>query len=94
MKVNNKAKKKEQEFEEKDLNGVTLRVYPSGAASINIATSENNSVVIKGWIRSGKDGSFFAFPSHKYKDEYYNDAYVMGDMLKATIETLVAEVVE
>lgn len=88
-----KSKKKEAEFNEAKMNGVTLRLYESGAASLNFEVAGGN-LIVKGWVKESKNGYFFAFPSHKYKDEYYNDVYTMGDDLRNTIVMLVAELTE
>lgn len=89
MKKNNEEKK----FEEQSLNGITLRVYESGFASIKVS-HDAGDIIINGFIRESKGHKFFAFPSHKYEDNYVNDVYVIGDDLKHIIESLVDSIVE
>lgn len=78
-------------YDEATLNGITMRVYESGFASLNVSLKEGN-IIIKGAIHEGKDGWFFSFPSYKdSKGKYHNQAYAMGDDLKTDIEILVKQ---
>lgn len=96
MKLNTQKTQKTQKndnFEESTLNNITLRVYPTGSASLSVPV-DGGTFIIKGFIRDSKKGKFFAFPSHKYKDNYYNDVFTMGDDLRTTIEILINTVCE
>lgn len=88
MKISKNNTKKA--YEEKTLNGVTLRVYESGFASLAWDV-EGGTVVINGFVRESKKngGYFFSFPAYKSGDEWHNNAYVIGDDISATIKLLV-----
>lgn len=88
MKIQKKAT--EKTFEEKTLNGVSLRVYESGFASLSWDVT-GGTVVINGFIRESKKngGHFFSFPAYKNGDKWSNNAYVIGDDISATIQRLV-----
>lgn len=97
MKVQNKKQENRKQYEEKTINGLTMRVYESGFASLSIDVN-GGTLVINGKIRFTKDGApFFAFPSYKGTDDkYYNHVYTIDDdesELKDTIETLVKSLV-
>lgn len=100
MKVQNKKQETKKQYEESTLNGLTMRVYESGFASLSIDVN-GGTLVINGKIRFTKDGTpFFAFPSYKGTDDkYYNHVYTLDDedgesTLKDTITTLVSSLVE
>ena len=100
MKVQNKKQETKKQYEESTLNGLTMRVYESGFASLSIDVN-GGTLVINGKIRFTKDGApFFAFPSYKGTDnKYYNHVYTLDDedgesILKDTITTLVNSLVE
>lgn len=97
MKVQNKKQENKKQYEEKTINGLTMRVYESGFASLSIDVN-GGTLVVNGKIRFTKDGApFFAFPSYKGTDDkYYNHVYTIDDddsELKDTIETLVKSLV-
>lgn len=97
MKVQNKKQENKKQYEEKTINGLTMRVYESGFASLSIDVN-GGTLVVNGKIRFTKDGApFFAFPSYKGTDDkYYNHVYTIDDddsELKDTIETLVESLV-
>ena len=92
MKIQKKAK--EKTFEEKTINGVSMRVYESGFASLSWEVT-GGTVVINGFIRESKDGGFFfSFPAYKNGDKWSNHAYVIGDDITATIKLLVDTLTE
>ena len=103
MKVQNQKQEKKQEkkqYDESTINGVTMRVYESGFASLSIDIN-GGTLVINGRIRFTKDGApFFAFPSYKGTDgKYYNHVYTVDDSdgesgLKDTITALVTSLVD
>ena len=99
MKVQNQKQEKKQ-YDESTINGVTMRVYGSGFASLAVDI-DGGTLVINGKIRFTKDNKpFFAFPSYKGDDgKYYNHVYVVEEddrdgTLKDTISTLVHTLVE
>ena len=100
MKIQNKKQEKKKQYDESTINGVTMRVYESGFASITIDVN-GGTLVINGKIRFTSEGApFFAFPSYKGTDgKYYNHVYVMEDDdnengLKDTLTMLVNSLVE
>lgn len=100
MKVQSKKQETKKQYEESTINGLTMRVYESGFASLSIDVN-GDTLVINGKIRFTKNGApFFAFPSYKGSDEkYYNYVYTIDDgdgesALKDTIAALVTSLVE
>jgi hypothetical protein len=100
MKVQNKKQEQKKQYDESTINGLTMRVYESGFASLSIDVN-GGTLVINGKIRFTKDGApFFAFPSYKGTDgKYYNHVYTLDDgegesALKDTITALVSSLVE
>ncbi len=100
MKVQNQKKQEKKQYDENTIDGVTMRVYESGFASLAINVS-GGILVVNGKIRFTKDGkAFFAFPSYKGDDgKYYNHAYTVDDTdgentLKDTIAMLVNSLVD
>jgi len=95
MKMSKKEAKKN--YEEKEIGGITMRIYESGFAPISIQLGDaDNKLIINGSIRQSKNGNYFySFPSYKDKEgNYQNQAYVMGDKAKADIQALVDALVE
>ena len=87
-------KSKEKTYEEKTINGVSMRVYESGFASLSWEVT-GGTVIINGFIRESKDGGFFfSFPAYKNGDKWSNNAYVIGDDITATIQLLVDTLTE
>ena len=100
MKVQNKKQETKKQYEESTINGLTMRVYESGFASLSIDVN-GGTLVINGKIRFTKDNApFFAFPSYKGTDgKYYNHVYTLEDeedesTLKDTITALVTSLVD
>lgn len=102
MKVQNRKQeeKKQKQFDESTIDGVTMRVYESGFASLAFDIN-GDTLVINGKIRFTKENTpFFAFPSYKGNDgKYYNIVYTVGDKdghsaLNDTITKLVNTLVE
>lgn len=95
MKMSIKEAKKN--YEEKEINGISMRVYESGFAPISIKLGDDdNKLIVNGSIRRSKDGNYFySFPSYKDNEgKYQNQAYVMGDKAKADIQALIDALVE
>ena len=100
MKVQNKKQEAKKQYEESTKDGLTMRVYESGFASLSIDVN-GGTIVINGKIRFTKDGvPFFALPSYKGTDgKYYNHVYTIDDnedesAVKDTITTLVNSLVD
>lgn len=100
MKVQNKKQEAKKQYDESTIDGVTMRVYESGFASLAVNIN-GGTLVINGKIRFTKDDKpFFAFPSYKGDDgKYYNHVYVVEEddkdgTLKDTISTLVHTLVD
>ena len=100
MKVQNKKQEAKKQYEESTINGITMRVYESGFASLAVNIN-GGTLVINGKIRFTKDDKpFFAFPSYKGDDgKYYNHVYIVEEddkdgTLKDTISTLVHTLVD
>lgn len=100
MKVQNRKQEAKKQYDESTVDGVTMRVYESGFASLAVNIN-GGTLVINGKIRFTKeDKPFFAFPSYKGDDgKYYNHAYIVEEddkdgTLKDTISTLVHTLVE
>lgn len=100
MKVQNKKQEQKKQYEENTIDGVTMRVYESGFASLAVDIN-GGTLVINGKIRFTKDDKpFFAFPSYKGDDgKYYNHVYIVEEddkdgTLKDTISTLVHTLVD
>ena len=99
MKVQNKKAETKKQYDEHTIDGLTMRVYESGFASLSIDVN-GGTLVVNGKIRFTKDGKpFFAFPSYKGTDgKYYNHVYTLDDegesALKDIITALVNSLVE
>ncbi len=100
MKVQNKKQEEKKTYDESTIDGITMRVYESGFASLAFDVN-GDTLVINGKIRFTKDGKpFFGFPSYKGNDgKYYNHVYAVGDKdgnsaLYDTIAKLVDTLVE
>ena len=96
MKITKKTEKKaEKNFDECTLDGVTMRVYESGFASLSIPICDGN-IIVNGHIVEKSDGEhFFGFPAHKNKDgSYTNECYAIGDDLRKTIQNLVGSLID
>lgn len=102
MRVQNmkQEEKKQKQYDESTIDGVTMRVYESGFASLALDVN-GDTLVINGKIRFTKENNpFFAFPSYKGNDgKYYNHVYTVGDKdghsaLSDTITKLVETLVE
>lgn len=102
MKIQNRKQeeKKQNQYDESTIDGVTMRVYESGFASLAFVIN-GDTLVINGKIRFTKENTpFFAFPSYKGNDgKYYNNVYTVGDKdghsaLNDTITKLVNTLVE
>lgn len=100
MKVQNKKQEAKKQYDESTIDGITMRVYESGFASLAVDIN-GGTIVINGKIRFTKDDKpFFAFPSYKGDDgKYYNHVYVVEEddkdgTLKDTISTLVHTLVD
>lgn len=100
MKVQNRKQEQKKQYDESTIDGITMRVYESGFASLAVDIN-GGTLVINGKIRFTKENKpFFAFPSYKGDDgKYYNHVYVVEEddkdgTLKDTISTLVHTLVE
>ena len=97
MKVQNKKQEAKKQYDESTIDGITMRVYESGFASLAVDIN-GGTLVINGKIRFTKDDKpFFAFPSYKGDDgKYYNHVYVVekDDKVGTTISTLVHTLVD
>lgn len=100
MKIQNKKQEEKKNYDESTIDGVTMRVYESGFASLALDVN-GDTLVINGNIRFTKENTpFFAFPSYKGNNgKYYNNVYIVGDdngnsALNDTIVKLVNTLVE
>jgi len=80
MKIQNRKQEEKKQYEESTIDGVKMRVYESGFASLAFDIN-GDTLVINGKIRFTKENTpFFAFPSYKGNDgKYYNHVYTVGD---------------
>lgn len=96
MKIAKKeTKKEEKKYEEKTLDGISMRVYESGFASLSIPVCNGEFIINGHIVEKSEGGYFFGFPARKNKDGVYsNECYAMGDDLRKTIQDLVNSLID